>query len=98
MTVRVTHKKRNGERRYEDFRINAWHRVAQWGSNNLKEGQSVAVQGYLTQNASNNHDIEISAEEFILMGFTKTDRTPDAGNGSESNPVIKTVEENKATS
>lgn len=67
MTVRVAHKKRNGERRSEDYRVNAWNRVAQWGKDNLEQSQIIALQGYLTQNASNNHATEITAEEFLPL-------------------------------
>lgn len=80
MTVRVAHKKRNGERRSEDYRVNAWNRVAQWGKDNLKQGQIIALQGYLTQNASNNHATEITVEEFLPLRFDVPHRNEDAGN------------------
>lgn len=67
LKLRVSHKKRNGERRFEDYRVNAWNRIAQWGMTNLVGGQIVAVQGYLTQNISNNHATEVTAEEFLPM-------------------------------
>ena len=74
MSVRVAHKKRNGERRSEDYRVNAWNRIAKWGKENLKQGQIIALQGYLTQNASNNHATEITVEEFLPLYFDNSHR------------------------
>lgn len=65
LKLRIAHRKRTGERRSEDYRVNAWNRVAQWGAANLERGQIVAIQGYLTQNASNNHATEVTVEEFL---------------------------------
>lgn len=67
VSLRVTHRKRNGERRSEDYHVNAWNRVALWGKANLEQGQIVALQGYLTQNAFKDHATEITAEEFMPL-------------------------------
>lgn len=65
LKLRVAHRKRTGEHRSEDYQVNAWNRIAQWGASNLERGQVVALRGYLTQNASNNHATEVTAEEFF---------------------------------
>ena len=64
-TLCVTHKTRIGIRKYETYRINAWNRVAQWGLENLKLGQIVAIQGYLIQKSGNGPAVEIAVEEFL---------------------------------
>ena len=63
--LRVSHRTRAGIRKSEDYRINAWNRIAQWGMANLERGQVVAVQGYLTQNHSDGNTTEITVEEFL---------------------------------
>lgn len=67
LTLRVAHRTRTGERRAEDYRVNAWNRIAQWGMENLARGQVVVVHGYLTQNASNGSATEITAMEFMPL-------------------------------
>ena len=63
--LRVSHRTRAGMRKSEDYRINAWNRIAQWGMANLERGQIVAVQGYLTQNRADGNVTEITVEEFL---------------------------------
>lgn len=93
MTVRVAHRKRNGERRSEDYRVNAWNRVAQWGKEKLEQGQIIALQGYLTQNASKNHATEITVEEFLPLRFESPRRDVDAGNESAGEPALAAAED-----
>ena len=63
--LRVSHRTRAGMRKSEDYRINAWNRIAQWGMANLERGQIVAVQGYLTQNHADGNATEVTVEEFL---------------------------------
>ena len=63
--LRVSHRTHAGIRKSEDYRINAWNRIAQWGMANLERGQVVAVQGYLTQNHADGNTTEITVEEFL---------------------------------
>ena len=63
--LRVSHRTRAGMRKFEDYRINAWNRIAQWGMANLERGQIVAVEGYLTQNRADGNVTEITVEEFL---------------------------------
>ena len=63
--LRVSHRTRAGMRKSEDYRINAWNRIAQWGMANLERGQIVAVEGYLTQNRADGNVTEITVEEFL---------------------------------
>lgn len=93
MTVRVAHKKRNGERRSEDYRVNAWNRVAQWGKDNLEQSQIIALQGYLTQNASNNHATEITVEEFLPLRFEAPRRDESAENEPACESAAEAAEE-----
>ena len=70
MSIRISHKTRDGETHKETYRLSAWNGVAQWGIENLSVGQIIAVQGYLTQRKAKigNDDVtmtEIAAEEFI---------------------------------
>lgn len=74
LTLSVTHKKRTGELQREDYRINAWNRIAQWGMAHLERGQILALQGYLTQNASNNHATEVTVDEFLPMRVSRSEQ------------------------
>ena len=76
-TLRVAHRTRAGERRAEDYRVNAWNRIAQWGVENLARGQLVAVHGYLTQSASRGNAVEITATEFMPMEIPKASAAPE---------------------
>lgn len=93
MSVRVAHKKRNGERRSEDYRVNAWNRIAKWGKENLKHGQIIALQGYLTQNASNNHATEITVEEFLPLRLENSHRDMNAENKVVSDDAAFVINE-----
>ena len=71
----IRHKTRSGELRSEWYRINAWNGVAKWASENLKRGQLISVQGYLTQRQIRNADAIITATEITATEFT-VDRIP----------------------
>lgn len=74
LTLRVQHKTASGSVRKELYRVSAWHNVALWGAEHLKQGQIVSIQGYLTQRKSNTDPMqpantEITADEFLLGAF-----------------------------
>ena len=74
LTLRVQHKTASGSVRKELYRVSAWHNVALWGAEHLKQGQIVSIQGYLTQRKSNTDptqpsSTEITADEFLLGAF-----------------------------
>ena len=74
--LRVSHRTRAGIRKSEDYRINAWNRIAQWGMANLERGQVVAVQGYLTQNHADGNTTEITVEEFLPVRVSAPSAVP----------------------
>ena len=74
--LRVSHRTRAGIRKSEDYRINAWNRIAQWGMANLERGQVVAVQGYLTQNHADGNTPEITVEEFLPVRVSAPSAVP----------------------
>lgn len=51
----------------EIYTVNAWHSTATWGARNLKQGQYIAIEGYLTQRHLENGEtlVEITAVEFV---------------------------------
>lgn len=67
----VSHRTAKNEVRRELYRINAWHASAQWGYQNLLQGEAIALQGYLTQHAAPLESggtarmVEVTAEEFF---------------------------------
>ena len=65
----VGHKTIDGVRKSEWYCVNAWNNAALWGMAHLRRGQSVAVQGYLTQRATDQEHpvtrVEITATEFF---------------------------------
>jgi len=70
LEVSVGHKKRNGEIRSENYRVSAWNRVAEWGVANLRRGQVIAIQGYLSQTSGETVVTEVTAEEFLPAAVT----------------------------
>lgn len=66
----VTHRTAAGVRKEERYRVNAWHDAARWGFANLRRGQPVAVQGYLTQQVVADAGrtltlVDVTATEFL---------------------------------
>ena len=63
----VQHKTQRGAVKQELYSVNAWNNTALWGGKNLRQGQSVGIQGYLTQHIRENGmvTVEITAEEFL---------------------------------
>lgn len=89
LTLRVAHKTRAGERKTEDYPVNAWNRAAQWGMANLERGQVVALQGYLTQNAQSGGATEVTVEEFLplrVVSVPTMDAEPIAHAAAEVSP------------
>lgn len=82
-TLRVGHRTRAGAQRTEDYRVNAWNRIAQWGVENLSRGRTVALCGYLTQNAANANATEITAAEFLPSGNLR------AGAATETSAAVE---------
>jgi single-stranded DNA-binding protein len=71
----VRHRTQGGETRREVYRVSAWHEAAKWGVENLRKGQIVGVQGYLTQRQIRAEGItgtvvEIAADEFFPICMT----------------------------
>lgn len=78
MGLSVRHKTRSGEVRSELYRISAWNNCARWGSDHLKWGQIIGVQGYLTQRRTQNEKnsvtiTEVVAEEIFPMWQVRTE-------------------------
>ena len=68
----VRHRTMNGMMRQEIYTINAWNNPAIWGKENLRVGNLITVQGYLTQHSRENGVLmtEVTAEEFLLGAET----------------------------
>lgn len=66
--ISVRHRTTKGAVKRELYRVNAWNHAALWGRANLRLGQNLAVQGYLTQRIAETGIVcvEVTAEEFIL--------------------------------
>jgi single-stranded DNA-binding protein len=68
----VSHKTSKGEWRRELYTVNSWNAAAQWVLQNLKQGQKVALLGYLTQRMLKTGDgvfvcVEVTSQEFLPM-------------------------------
>lgn len=68
----VSHKTSKGEWRRELYTVNSWNAAAQWVLQNLKQGQRVALLGYLTQRMLKTGDgvfncVEVTSAEFLPM-------------------------------
>ena len=67
----VSHKTKQGLMKRELYSIQTWNGVAEWARDNLKQGQRVMLQGYLTQRRITQPDgkirieAEVTAEEFF---------------------------------
>ncbi len=67
----VSHKTKQGLVKRELYNVQAWNDVAQWARANLRQGQRVMLQGYLTQRSVRQADggtrqvVEVTAEEFF---------------------------------
>ncbi len=67
----VSHKTKQGLVKRELYNVQAWNGVAQWARANLRQGQRVMLQGYLTQHSVRQADggtrqvVEVTAEEFF---------------------------------
>jgi single-stranded DNA-binding protein len=96
----VSHKTSKGEWRRELYNINSWNTAAQWVIQNLKQGQRVALLGYLTQRTLRTGDgifvsVEVTSQEFLPMetklqrGVSSYAPLPDAAAQREAgeNPV-----------
>lgn len=74
----VTHRTRQGVTKRELYTVRAWNGVAEWARANLKQGQRVMVQGYLTQrytarmNGAEHAVVEVTAEEFFAAALPQT--------------------------
>lgn len=68
----VSHKTGKGEWRRELYTVNSWNAAAQWVLLNLKQGQRVALLGYLTQRMLRTGEgvfvsVEVTSQEFLPM-------------------------------
>ena len=71
-SLSVNHKTSKGEWRRELYTINSWYAAAQWVLQNLKQGQRVALLGYLTQRTLRSCDgvfvaVEVTSQEFLPL-------------------------------
>ena len=64
----VRHRTARGVVKQELYTVNAWNKAAQWGAEQLAQGQLVALRGYLTQHTGEGGvlTVEVTAEEFLL--------------------------------
>lgn len=87
------HKTRAGKIKYEKYTINAWNHIAIWGASRLEAGQTLTVQGYLTQRVIKMDDLsfvmtEITAEKFILNAYASAPKA-----NAEASPVYDSQDE-----
>lgn len=86
----VQHKTAKGAMKRELYRVNAWNNTALWGKANLRQGQSLAVEGYLTQRIAGETGIisvEVTAEEFFPAGqFARGAETKSAQSDERAEP------------
>lgn len=61
----ICHKNRSGKIVHEKYTVNVWNDAAVWANENLKQGQPIIIQGYLTQRSVN-----IGASEVIFAEIT----------------------------
>ncbi len=69
LNLSVSHRNKAGIKS-ELYRVNAWNNAAIWGNANLRRGQQIMVQGYLTQRPARGEgegtfDVDVTAEEFF---------------------------------
>lgn len=87
----VSHKTSKGEWRREQYTINSWNTAAQWVLQNLRQGQRVALLGYLTQRTLRTGDevfvaVEVTSQEFLPLEMrVRHDTETSAG---EPAPVV----------
>ena len=86
--LNVSHKNAKGEWRRELYSINSWNAAAQWVIANLKQGQKVALVGYLTQRTVRNGDsatvlVEVTSQEFLPLA----ERPPRDNRPMQPNPA-----------
>ena len=75
----VSHKTSKGEWRRELYTVNSWNAAAEWVLHHLKQGQRVALLGYLTQRMLRTGDgvficVEVTSQEFLPMEVKARDR------------------------
>ncbi len=69
LNLSVSHRNKAGIKS-ELYRVNAWNNAAIWGNTNLRRGQHIMVQGYLSQRPARGEgetafDVDVTAEEFF---------------------------------
>ncbi len=72
----VRHRTAKGMMKQELYRVSAWNNAATWGQANLRQGQRLALQGYLTQRFVSETgviSVEVAVEEFF-SGMLMQDR------------------------
>ena len=69
LLLRVEHQAKTGSKQ-EYYPVNAWNQTAQWGAQQLAQGQQVLVEGYLTQRVRPEGfvQIQLTATRFHLQG------------------------------
>lgn len=86
----VSHRTRQGVVKRELYPVHAWNGVATWAIGQLRQGQRVLVQGYLTQQTVTGSDgrgmtlCEVTAEEFFPAAI---------GGGAQQGPGLGRLEQ-----
>lgn len=93
LSLSVRHRTGAGRLQKEVYRVSAWHNTARWGAENLKQGQIIGLQGYLTQRRVSVGNIianetEIAVDEFLAARMPPEHEARDA---IEAVPEASTV-------
>ena len=78
-TLKVSHRSKAGGKQ-EYYPINAWNQAAQWGARQLRQGQQVLVDGYLTQQARpEGVQVQVTASRFYPQAILTEPERPQGG-------------------
>lgn len=87
LSLSVAHRKADGEVKREWYRVCLWKQLAVWAAQNVRCGQRIAVQGYLTQRISSMGglpQVEVTATEVLFRKPPEPRELPDT---SQAVPV-----------
>ena len=76
----VSHRTKQGMVKRELYNVQTWNGVAEWAHGNLKQGQRVMLQGYLTQRRVAHPggfahiEVDVTAEEFFAASLPRSSR------------------------
>lgn len=96
----VSHKTSKGEWHRELYSVNSWNAAAQWVLQNLRQGQRVALVGYLTQRTFRTGDgvfvsVEVTSQEFLPMEIKRRENMAPSAPAwlSDSEPQVHVGED-----